>query len=253
MSATILAYHAVGDVQRADDLHNLWVRTERFAEQLRLLAQRAHVVSLDDLVAGRVHNRRRTVAITFDDGYRSVLTAALPLLEEHGFPATVFVPTGFIGDRNRWDGEGADDLDILDADELAELTRRGVAVESHGHAHIDLSTADDAAVRADLEQSIATLTALRGTPPSYLAYPFRTGSPGARAIAADLGFRAAFSIDLAHAGRYAWGRVYIGSNDGLQMFRLKTSGHYLTLRHHPISDRLYRSFRRVVPREAATS
>lgn len=253
MSGTILAYHAVGDVERADDLHNLWVRTEAFADQLRTLAQRAHVVPLDDLVAGRVPGRRRAVAITFDDGYRSVLTTALPLLEQHGFPATVFVPSAYIGDRNRWDGEGADDLEILDADELRELSRRGVTVESHGHDHIDLSTADDDAVRADLERSIATLTELLGTPPSYLAYPFRTGSPSARRIAAELGFRAAFSIDVADAGRYAWARVYIGPDDGQRMFRLKTSGGYLVVRHHPLADRLYRSYRRLVPRAGASS
>jgi len=251
VTATILAYHAIGDVQRADDLHNLWVRTERFADQLRTLSRRARVVSLDDLVSGRVSDRR-AVAITFDDGYRSVLTTALPMLERHGFPATVFVPTAYIGDRNRWDGEGADDLDILSADDLRELSRRGVSVESHGHAHLDLTTADGGAIRDDLEQSISALTELRGTPPSYLAYPFRTGSSAARPIAEELGFRAAFSIDIADAGRYAWGRVYIGPNDGAGMFRLKTSGHYLTLRHHPIGDGVYRSFRRVVPRGAPT-
>lgn len=250
MSTIILAYHAVGDVERADDLHNLWVRTEQFADQLRTLARRAHVVSLDDLVAGRVPAGRRAVAITFDDGYRSVLTTALPMLEAHGFPATVFVPTAHIGDRNRWDGEGADDLDILDADDLRELTRRGVAIESHGHAHVDLATADEGVVRRDLEQSIATLTDVVGAPPSYLAYPFRTGSPAARTIAAELGFRAAFSIDIADAGRFAWGRVYVGPRDGRAMFRFKTSGYYLTVRHHPTADWLYRSFRRVVPRAA---
>jgi len=247
MTATVLAYHAVGDVPRADDLHNLWVGTQEFAEQLRTLARHADVVTLDDLVAGRARGRR-TVAITFDDGYRSVLTTALPLLEEHGFPATIFVPTAYIGDRNRWDAEGVDHLDILDADELRSMTSRGITIESHGHAHIDLSTADDRAVRTDLEQSIAALTELRGTPPAYLAYPFRTGSSSARAIAAELGFRAAFSIDVADDGRYAWGRVYVGPDDGSRMFRAKTSGYYLGVRHHPVVNGAYQSVKRLVRR-----
>ena len=35
------------------------------------------------------------VAITFDDGHGSVLEHALPVLEEHGIPATLFINTGY--------------------------------------------------------------------------------------------------------------------------------------------------------------
>ena len=46
------------------------------------------------------------MAITFDDGYRSVLELALPILEELGVPATLFVPTDYIGSERpmSWPG-----------------------------------------------------------------------------------------------------------------------------------------------------
>jgi peptidoglycan/xylan/chitin deacetylase (PgdA/CDA1 family) len=53
-------------------------------------------VSLDEAVRRLAGNgpSRRFVAITFDDGYRNTLTHAFPLLERHGIPFTVYVPTG---------------------------------------------------------------------------------------------------------------------------------------------------------------
>src|SRR5208283_2897694 len=59
------------------------------------------------------------------DAYRSVLTLAVPILERYGFPATVFVPTKWIGMRNRWDPPSELPLDIMTAEELLELRDRG--------------------------------------------------------------------------------------------------------------------------------
>jgi peptidoglycan/xylan/chitin deacetylase (PgdA/CDA1 family) len=39
---------------------------------------------------------RRAVWVTFDDGYPGVVTHALPLLQRHGVPATLFVCPGYI-------------------------------------------------------------------------------------------------------------------------------------------------------------
>ena len=49
----------------------------------------------------------RTLAVTFDDGYRSVLTHARPILERLGLPATVFVPTDFVGATSPMRGPGS--------------------------------------------------------------------------------------------------------------------------------------------------
>ena len=54
------------------------------------------IVSLDDALC-RLHSddpSRRFAVLTFDDGYRDLLTRALPVLEHHCAPFTVFVPTG---------------------------------------------------------------------------------------------------------------------------------------------------------------
>ena len=188
---SVLAYHAIGDCPPEHDPHGLWVSPAAFERQLGFLAEHRRVVPLDDVVAGRIPSGRPAVAITFDDGYRSVLEDGVPLLERFGLPSTMFVPTAFLGDRNRWDEDTGRDLPIMGADELAGLPRRGMAVESHGHAHRLLEHASPSEAETDLAQSRAALQELMGRPPRHLAYPFTTGSPEARDVARRLGFAAA--------------------------------------------------------------
>lgn len=249
--ATVLAYHAVGPCPVADDPCNLWVDADAFARQMADLARRRRVVPLEDVVEDRVGPGRPAVAITFDDAYRCVLEHALPVLEHHGFPATVFLPTAFVGDRNRWDPPQPCDLSIVTADEVRDLVRRGIAVESHGHRHLDLRDTDEHTTREDLTTSRDVLTELLGHPPRHLAWPYRDGSDRARTVAAELGFRTAFSIDLPHTGPYGFGRVQVTPLDSDLVFRAKTSGRWLQLRHHRAVQATWSRVRRLVPERGA--
>lgn len=246
--ATVLAYHGVGAPPPGEDPHNLFVSPRRFAEQLAFLARHRRVVPLGDVVAGTAATDRPVVALTFDDAYRHLLTAALPLLERHGFPATVFVPTAWTGERNGWDAPSLADLDIMDDDDLREADSRGLTVESHGHRHLDCVGAQVGAVESDLRASHDYLRALLGRSPRYLAWPFRDGSPAARAVAERLGFQAAFSIDLPHAGRFSYARVQVTPLDTKLLFAAKTSGRYLQVRHSPLAVAGYRVVKRLVRR-----
>lgn len=121
--ATVLAYHAIGECSRADDENSLFVTVEAFTAQMSYLAEHRRVVPLAEAIElrsssserRRSRRRERLVAITFDDGYRSVLERAVPVLEAHGFPATMFVPTRYIGDENRWNPPCPCGLDIMSA------------------------------------------------------------------------------------------------------------------------------------------
>jgi peptidoglycan/xylan/chitin deacetylase (PgdA/CDA1 family) len=172
------------------------------------------------------------VAITFDDGYRSVLTEAVPVLRRYGFPATAFVPSKWIGDRNRWDAfpENAIPLEVMTADELLKAERAGVEIASHSHAHAKLDELSEQEVRADLEASVARLREITGRPPRYLAYPYGRHGRSADRAAASAGFAAAFSIGQLSTGRYGLERVTIRPTDGRFLFAVKTSGRYLAWR-----------------------
>ena len=99
----ILMYHRVASP--AADPWNICVSPENFAGHMRALAQLADVVPLQELPTSLRKGRRSrpVAAVTFDDGYLDNLLAAKPVLDSLDIPATVFVPTGWIGDsRPMW-------------------------------------------------------------------------------------------------------------------------------------------------------
>ena len=119
-------YHKVNDLQP----NPTTVPTAVFAEQMALLGDlgytpvsleqvRDHYVDAAPLPPG-------AVLITFDDGYRDNLENALPILQQHGYPAVIFVPIGFLdGDRPLPHEETLRTLGVRNEtvgwDELAEL------------------------------------------------------------------------------------------------------------------------------------
>lgn len=101
-SPVILLYHRVA--VEAPDPFGLCVSPPNFAAQLEVLSSEHEPVSVAELVA-RVRlgqATRREVAVTFDDGYRDNLEAALPLLRRHGVPATFFIASGQSRERGFW-------------------------------------------------------------------------------------------------------------------------------------------------------
>lgn len=103
-NAVILLYHRVADP--CSDPWALSVTPNHFHEHLDVLLRHGPVMPLADLArafrAGQLP--RRSVAVTFDDGYVDNLHQAAPMLEDHGIPATIFVATGgFIAQEFWWD------------------------------------------------------------------------------------------------------------------------------------------------------
>jgi peptidoglycan/xylan/chitin deacetylase (PgdA/CDA1 family) len=228
--ATVIVYHAIGTGPPGADWDTLFVSPQAFAWQMAYLERRRRVVPLTQVVEGVPDGGRPAVAITFDDGFRSVLTEAAPVLERYGFPATVFVPTRWLEDPGQPGEEtrGAS-LELLRSEDVAELPSRGLELGSHGHTHADLARLSAATVESELRTSISRLEELVGERPRYLAWPYGQSSDVAREAAEATGLAAAFTMEQADGGRYAMARVPIERHDGRARFALKTSGRYARL------------------------
>ena len=102
----ILMYHRVVDhpVARTLGQEGMYVAKETFDLHMRFLKSRFRVIPLEqgfEFLEQKnnvsVANKKPLCAITFDDGWRDVYENAYPLLARHELPATVFLPTGYIG------------------------------------------------------------------------------------------------------------------------------------------------------------
>lgn len=124
----ILTYHRIGHTPS-----RMTVTPDAFAAQLAYLARNGYSVvrlsAVEGFLAGRRALPPKAVAITFDDGYASTFQHAFPLLRQHGFPATVFVYTEFLGAR-----------DALGWTQLQQMVASGlIDIQAHSRTHANLT------------------------------------------------------------------------------------------------------------------
>ena len=109
--------------------------------------------------------------LTFDDGYRDVWDHAVPVMDERGWRAVMFVSTERVGTIGEHPDRGA--LEHMTWRQLRDLDTRGYVVANHGHAHRDMSLLSPEEVRAEITTAQACLTSELGTGTSgLLAYPY---------------------------------------------------------------------------------
>jgi peptidoglycan/xylan/chitin deacetylase (PgdA/CDA1 family) len=156
--------------------------------------------------------RDRSLLVTFDDGYKSFAATALPVLQDVGCPAVVFVPTDHIGGRNLWDEGIEPNEEICDWEDLLTLEKAGVAVQSHGASHRALSQVPLAEWDGELLGSKLVLEQRLAITVNTIAYPY--GDPGNDSVA--------LTAALGRAG-YAAGFLYGGdpvADDDVDLTRL---------------------------------
>lgn len=123
-------------------------------------------------------NSQPLVALTFDDAFRSVYTEAFPVLQEHGFTASVFLPTAFIGDTRRQFRPSTVNLqlttalDCLTWSEVLELRRHGFEFGSHTVNHPELVKLAWADIQSEISNSKSEIERHLGQAVTSFCYPF---------------------------------------------------------------------------------
>jgi peptidoglycan/xylan/chitin deacetylase (PgdA/CDA1 family) len=131
--------------------------------------------------------------VSFDDGYESDLSVALPALSERGMRARFFPLAGQLGLPGRVDAEG-----------VRELAGAGMGIGSHGMRHRSWRGMDAAARREELVEARQLLSAAAGTVIDTAACPFGDYDRGALAALREQGYRAVYTSDRRRARRGAW-------------------------------------------------
>jgi peptidoglycan/xylan/chitin deacetylase (PgdA/CDA1 family) len=191
----ILCYHAVSDTWPRVDA----VGPAALERQLRhLLKQGYRPLTLSEAMASA--GEGRTLAVTFDDAYRSILERGLPVLEKLGVPATIFVPTDYASEAapitwsslGGWVGTAHEhELRCMSWDEIRVLAEAGWEIGSHTCSHPKLTEIDSDRGAGELERSKLACEAEVGRRCAAVAYPF--------------GLHDERVVGLAEAAGYAWG------------------------------------------------
>lgn len=123
----VLMYHRVAAVPV--DPWQIAVSPGNFEEQLRVLEENYHVIPVPELITRLREGTLSagTVCLTFDDGYADNYFTALPLLEKYWCPATFFVVTGSVGQKEGfwWDTLGDLLLNTAELPEALSIDLRG--------------------------------------------------------------------------------------------------------------------------------
>jgi peptidoglycan/xylan/chitin deacetylase (PgdA/CDA1 family) len=251
VTALVLCYHAVSP----DWPEHVNVPPRALAAQVsRLLRRGYRPATFSEAVLAPSH--RRTLAVTFDDAYRSVLEHALPALRALGVPATVFAPTRWVGSEEpmplaaaEWRGTAHErELRCMKWTELAELAAAGWEIGSHTVSHPMLTRLGDDELRAELADSREAVRAALEVPCRSLAYPYGDFDERVAAAAGRAGYEAAGTLYPALVREPApleYPRVGISRHHGPRAYALKVSRPVRAARAVPLPDPLLRAVYRL--------
>jgi len=139
----------------------------------------------------------RAVLVTFDDAYLDNFELAQPLLRQLSVPATIFVPTDYIGKTSAWDQNAAP---LMNADQLRTVATQGFELALHSHRHVNYGGLTAEALTQDVRTCCATLRNLGLPYVSALSYPYgkrpktAAGQSALREAFYAAGIKAAFRI-----------------------------------------------------------
>ena len=187
----VLCYHNLAPQSKG----RMILAAKVFEEQMRYLKNQGYrVINLKQFVEFVSLKRqlpRRSVLLTFDDGYRSFLQYAVPVLKELGFTATLFVYTDYVG-------AGGNALTWAD---LKKLQQEGFDIQAHSKSHGDMVRAGNESaneyekrIEAELMQPRALFQKNLGFAPDILAYPYGRQDDAVVRRAKERGYTTAFTV-----------------------------------------------------------
>jgi peptidoglycan/xylan/chitin deacetylase (PgdA/CDA1 family) len=216
-SGRILCYHSVGQPRwGVND-----VSPRQFRRHLELaLGSGYRVVPATEIV--RTGGGPKDLAITFDDGLKSVLTHAAPILAEYGVPWSMFVVSDWADQRHPW-GEDV----MLSWEDIARLMAAGAEVGSHSVTHPDFRYLSPSEAEDELGRSRRTIEERLGIAPTTFAIPLGQSSnwtPANTAAAREAGYTTIFAQaeETRPAGTVA--RTFVTRWDGGHVFRAALDG-----------------------------
>ncbi|WP_446899877.1 polysaccharide deacetylase family protein [Clostridium sp. LBM24168] len=219
----VLMYHSIG----YEEGNELRIPKDKFENHMEYLKNDGYTtLTMNEFYNFVVKNKpvpRKSVLITFDDGYEDNYKNAYPVLKKFGFNATIFIITSTVNK----------DSSYLNSSQLKEMSKNGIDIEGHTVNHDDLSKLDYNAQLKTLKDSKNFLEKVLNEEVSYTAYPFGHWNSSTIKAAETAGYKLAFTTESGWAnknqGIYKLHRVYMSNNHDMNEFQRRlTNSNYDT-------------------------
>jgi len=185
----VLMYHHIQPAPEATEKgqNNLSVTPENLRKHLDYLQAKGYsviaVAALADFFEKGITLPQKSVILTFDDGYRDFYSYALPLLKEFAFPATVFLPTGLVGNA-----------DYLTWQMISEVKANNVYFANHTWSHRSLGESV-AVLEKEIKTADSQLAEKGLNTTKVFAYPYGKVTGKAKEVLAENGYKLAFTVN----------------------------------------------------------
>jgi peptidoglycan/xylan/chitin deacetylase (PgdA/CDA1 family) len=143
---TILQYQ---NVTKDAHLHRLWLSVDAFKRQMEHLAENGFkVISINDAtdyMDGKIElDGDRPISLTFDNGYSSFMEEVLPILDDHGYPATLLVSPKKVGKHIGLESRA---VPYLTWDALGCLLQNDITISAYEDDHLNINKIPSDSVR----------------------------------------------------------------------------------------------------------
>ncbi len=234
----ILMYHSISDSSFPEKHPYFQTHTlpEVFQAHMDVLKNNGYVVidlktAVEIVFSGKT-NVINYVVLTFDDAYKDFMTHAFPVLEDHCFTATVFVPSGLVGKKsNRLLNKIC-----LSWEELFDLSQAGIEIGSHTVSHSNLALLKQEEIMDELSRSKDEIESKLNQEIVSFSYPYAFPQANKdflcfyeRALSKCgylYGVTTKIGLASSEDGVYTLKRVPVNDFDDEILFRTKLTGGY---------------------------
>ena len=218
----IILYHAIG-TKLDFDTYGISISKKKFLEHIIYLKDNYKIIPIDESYKNNLD--RKTISITFDDGYKDNLYA-LEICEKYNIPFTLYITTGFIGQLN-----------YLSKEDIQKFSKSNLCVlGTHSVTHPHLNELSYNEQYKELEESKKTLEDIVGYPITHFSYPHGCYNNDTIDIIEKLGYNI---ISSSHIGLNNKNnlelkklkRIEIVASDTLRNLERKILGYYDYLKY----------------------